>query len=284
MGSFILRVLLYNGLLVADSDFALPLPNRGLYFNDGFFETMVWDADSVRYLPHHWQRMQRAAAALSFTLPSELASAQALAATAGRLVYQHSEYATQPARVRLQLWRSGGGLYTPTSTVPDWLMTLQPFTANDTPVLRAAFAESMRLQASPVSFCKGPNALMYVLATQERDRRELDEVILLSGAGYVAETVAAAVAWIRDKTVYYPAGGSGCVTGTRLAHLQQATRRLNLSWQEGLFLPADLLQAEAIFTANITGIRAVGQVEQVIFSSEQHPILAQLRRLDASES
>ncbi|RPD45885.1 hypothetical protein DNI29_17200 [Hymenobacter sediminis] len=275
-------MLLYNGLLVADSDFALPLPNRGLYFNDGFFETLVWDAGGVRYLPYHWQRMQRAAAALSLTLPPELASAQALAATAGRLVHQHTEYTHAAARVRLQLWRSGGGLYTPTSSNPDWLLTLQPFTANDTPVLRAAFAESVRLQASPVSFCKGPSALTYVLAAQERARQELDEIILVSGAGYVAETVAAAIAWIRDTTIYYPAEASGCVAGTRLAHLRRITQHLNLSWREGLFLPADLLEAEAVFTANITGIRAVQQVGQVLFHSEQHPILAQLRTLDAA--
>lgn len=273
-------MLLYNGLLVADSDFALPLPNRGLYFNDGFFETMVWDADGVRYLPHHWHRLQRAAAALALTLPPELTSAQVLAATVGGLVQQHAEYAHAAVRVRLQLWRSGGGLYAPTSSTPDWLLTVQPFTAHNAPVLRAAFAESVRLQASPVSFCKGPNALTYVLAAQERARRALDEVLLVSGAGHIGEAVAAAVAWIRDGTIYYPAEASGCVTGTRLAHLRRATQGLSISWQEGLYQPTDLLRAEAVFTANVAGIRAVQQVEGVAFYSEQHPVLAQLRLLD----
>ncbi len=281
MPSYPTPVLLYNGQLHPDDHFALPLPNRGLYFNDGFFETMVWARGTLRYLPYHWQRLQAAAAALGFALPPELASAQALASTIERLVRQHAEYATAAARVRLQLWRGGGGLYAPTTPQPDWLVTLQPFTEHNAPVGQAAFAHTVRVAASPVSFCKGPNALTYVLAAREREQRNLDEILLLSGAGHVAEAVAAAVVWIWNGTIYCPALSTGCVLGTRLGHLREVARQLHITWQEGLFEPKELLAAEAVFTANVAGIRAVQQVEEVVFASEHHPLLVRLREAEA---
>ncbi|RSK33129.1 aminotransferase class IV [Hymenobacter metallilatus] len=275
-------MLLYNGHLLPEAEFALPLPNRGLYFNDGFFETLVWSHDQIRYAPHHLARLQRAATALGLELPAALTTEAALAATISLLV------ATAPPsgtgyRIRLQLWRGGGGLYSPATNAAEWLMTQQPFQAVTGTIRHSALAESVHTQASAVSFCKGPNALLYVLAAQERQRRQLDELILLSKEGYVAEAVAASVAWIRGNTVYTPDVATGCVAGARLRHLQEAARQAGLHWHTGLFGPEELLAAEAVFTANIAGIRAILRLNATDFASEHHPLLLQLRALESHD-
>ncbi|WP_052346404.1 aminotransferase class IV [Hymenobacter swuensis] len=272
-------LVLYNGELLPADTVRLPLPNRGLYFNDGFFETLVWEPAGLRYLPYHVARMQRAATALSLELPATLASAAALTATVQQLIGT----APEPVqRLRLQLWRSGGGLYAPATTQPDWLLTTQPFAAVETPVLQCDFATTVRTHSSSVSFCKGPNALLYVLAAQERQRRRLDEVILLSHEGYVAETVAAALGWIRQKTIYAPTEAAGGVAGTRLAHLRTTAAALGLLWREGLYEPDELLRAEAVFTANVAGVRAVQQIGTVEFHSATHPLLRRLCLAEAT--
>lgn len=266
--------VLYNGELLPAAAVRLPLPNRGLYFNDGFFETLVWESAGLRYLPYHLARMQRAAAALELQLPAPLATGAALTTT----VRQLASTAPEPLqRIRLQLWRGGGGLYAPATTQTDWLMTRQPFTPAETPILRCDFAETVRTHASPVSFCKGPHALTYVLAAQERQRRGLDEVILLSGSGHVAETVAAAIGWIRQGAVYAPSEAAGGVAGTHLAHLRAVATTLGFPWHEGLYEPAKLLRAEAVFTANVAGIRAVQSVGATRFNSQAHPLLQKIR-------
>ncbi|SNR29215.1 aminotransferase class IV [Hymenobacter mucosus] len=270
-------MLLYNGQLLSSESFTFSLPNRGLFFNDGFFETMVWAHGSILYLPHHLHRLHRAAAALHFALPPALVTADALLATLQPLA---DTFAQMPCRLRLQLWRQGGGLYTPTTSACEWLVTGQPFTPLETQVERAAFAEKVSTQPSPVSFCKGPNALTYVLAAQERAQRNLDDVVLLSPAGYVAETVSAAVGWLREHVIYVPAAATGCVAGVRLAHLRTIALALGFGWQEGLYLPADLLAAEAVFTANIAGLRPVQQLGDTLFSSNAHVGLHHLRLAD----
>lgn len=266
-------LVLYNGDLLPADAVRLPLPNRGLYFNDGFFETLVWEPAGLRYLPHHLARMQQAAAALELQLPASLATGPALTAT----VRQLASTAQEPQqRIRLQLWRSGGGLYAPATTEAEWLMTTQPFTPAETAIRRCDFAETVRTHHSPVSFCKGPNALTYVLAARERLQRGLDEVILLSGSGRVAETVAASIAWIRDGAVYVPSEAAGGVAGTRLAHLRAVAETLGIGWQSGLYEPAELLRAEAVFTANVAGIRTVQTIASHVFNSETHPLLHHL--------
>ena len=268
-------MLLYNGHLQESA--SLVLPNRGLFFNDGFFETMVWADGALRYHPHHLARMRRAAAALDLPLPAALASSEALTTTLARLVAAQPT-PSGPHRVRLQLWRGGGGLYTLSAAAStEWLATAQPFEVREQPVQSTDFSQTIRTQLSPVSFCKGPNALLYVLAARERDERGLEEILLLSAEGYVAEAGAAAVGWIRAGAVYVPAEAAGGVAGSRLAHLRAVAQRLGISWHSGLYAPTELLAAEAVFTANVAGIRPVLSVGSHRFASEAHPLLEQLR-------
>ena len=124
-------MLLLNGHLLAVA--ALPLPNRGLAFGDGFFETLILADGCLRYADLHLARMQRAAAALYLTLPAALASAAALEATLAGLAVANGWPA---ARLRVQLWRAGGGRYSPTTDAAEWLATAEAFGADDSPVQR----------------------------------------------------------------------------------------------------------------------------------------------------
>jgi branched-chain amino acid aminotransferase len=274
-------MLLYNGQLLFEEDFALTLPNRGLFFNDGFFETLVWAEAGIRYLPHHFARLQRAADVLALVLPPELATTESLTQTLHKLVAETQKAQSSAAyRLRLQVWRGGGGLYAPETTACNWLASSRPFHSNDTPVLTAGFAETVQTHFSPVSFCKGPNSLTYVLAARERTQRALDELLLLDAAGHVAETVAAAVFWISKGHLYTPALAAGCVAGVRRAHLLAVARQHQVAVTEVLALPAELEAAEAVFTANVAGIRVVQQLATTSLASE-HPLLTQLRQWEA---
>jgi branched-subunit amino acid aminotransferase/4-amino-4-deoxychorismate lyase len=248
-------MLLFNNTLLPAA--TLPLPNRGLAFGDGFFETLVFTGGRLRYAASHLARMQRAAAALYLTLPTALATPEALEATLAGLATANS---LATARLRLQLWRTGGGRYTPTTDAPEWLATAEPFVPDDAPLWRVDFAHDTYSISSPLSFCKGPQAWLYVRAAHERQQRGLDELILCDAAGHVAEAGAAAIFWVKDKVLFTPSLASGCVAGVRRAELLRAARAQGLECQEGLFKPAALLAAEAAFTANVAAVRVVRQV------------------------
>lgn len=273
-------MLLYNGQLLLEEDFALTLPNRGLFFNDGFFETLVWADGSIRYLPHHLARMQRAAAVLGLTLPPELNAASSLTHTLGLLAAATELPNGTAYRIRLQLWRGGGGLYAPETAACHWLATARPFHPNNAPIAKADFAETIRTHFSPVSFCKGPNSLTYVLAARERTQRGLDELLLLDAAGNVAEGVAAALFWISGGQLATPPLTCGCVAGVRRAHLLAVAQQHHVPIVEVSVTPAALATAEVVFTANVAGIRVVQQLGATALATE-HPLLAQLRQWES---
>ncbi len=266
-------MLLFNNDLVPTA--ALPLPNRGLAFGDGFFETLIFTAGQLRYAADHLARMQQAAAALYLTLPAALATPGALAATLAGLARANDLPAT---RLRLQVWRGGGGRYTPPTSAAEWLATTEPFVPDDSPIARADFARDTHSVLSPLSFCKGPQAWLYVRAAHERQQRGLDELLLCDAAGHVAEAGAAAIFWVQDEVLYTPALASGCVAGVRRAALLRAARAQGLACQEGLFKPEALLAADAVFTANVAAVRVVQRVAGRAFA----PPSAAWQRLLAS--
>jgi branched-subunit amino acid aminotransferase/4-amino-4-deoxychorismate lyase len=254
-------LLLNNHLLPAAT---LPLPNRGLAFGDGFFETLIFADNRLRLAADHCQRMQQAAAALYLALPAELATPEALTATLVRLAATN---ALPAARLRLQLWRAGGGRYTPTTTATEWLATAETFAPDETPIVEADFALETHSIHSPLSFCKGPQAWLYVRAAHERQQRGLDEIILCDAAGYIAEAGAAAIFWVKDEVLFTPALETGCVAGVRRAQVLRAAQAAGIRYSEGLFSKEEILAADTVFTANVAAVRTVRRVASVAFRS-----------------
>ena len=270
LGLYFGSMLLHNNKLLPTV--TLQLPNRGLAFGDGFFETLIFTAGRLRLAADHLARMQQAATALYLTLPEALATAEALENTLGRLAQANHLPA---ARLRLQLWRSGGGRYTPTTDTAEWLATAEPFVADESVIEKADFALETHSIYSPLSFCKGPQAWLYVRAAHERQRRGLDEIILCDAAGHVAEAGAAAIFWVKDGVLFTPSLASGCVAGVRRAQVLRAARAAAVECQEGLYTTQDLLAADAIFTANVGTLRVVQSIGSVSFQ-QALPFLTQI--------
>ncbi|MBJ6109162.1 aminotransferase class IV [Hymenobacter sp. BT523] len=268
-------LLLNNELL---STATLPLPNRGLAFGDGFFETLIFTDGCLRLAADHHARMRQAATALYFTLPKPLASPEALETTLAGLAQANQLPA---ARLRLQLWRAGGGRYTPPTGAAEWLATAEVFVPDETPIDKADFALESHSIPSPLSFCKGPQAWLYVRAAHERQQRGLDEIILCDAAGHVAEAGAAAIFWLKNGVLFTPALETGCVAGVRRAQVLRAARAAGVECREGLFKHTELLAAEAVFTANVASVRAVLTVGQASFAP---PMLAFLPMPPCKES
>jgi branched-subunit amino acid aminotransferase/4-amino-4-deoxychorismate lyase len=264
-----------NDLLLPTAE--LPLPNRGLAFGDGFFETLVFADGQLRYAPDHLARMQQAAAALHLHLPKPLATLQTLRSTLTRLAEANELPA---ARLRLQLWRAGGGRYTPAGEETEWLATAEPYAEDTSPVGRADFARDNHALPSPLSFCKGPQAWLYVRTARERQARGLDEIILCTSTGLVAEAGAAALCWLRDDVLFTPALATGCVAGVRRAHLLRQARQQGLECREGLFAPEAVLEADAVFTANVAGLRLIRQLGTRVLPTALPPLWAALQQWD----
>jgi branched-subunit amino acid aminotransferase/4-amino-4-deoxychorismate lyase len=269
--------LLYNSQLIKEQDFRLSYTNRGFQYNDGFFDTLIYTNNRIRFLQDHLDRMQRACHVLGLQAPTLLHQAENLSRAITNLI-QKSETAAPVVRVKINVWRQAGGLFTPDLEEAEILISVAPQTSFSPFIRQADFYAGLPNRFTPFSFFKGPNALHYVQAGLVKKKAGLDEIILLDEQGNISECLAANLFWIKNNQVFTPALETGCIAGIMRLNILRACQMLRLEVQEGFFKQSDLLAADFIFTSNVTGLRPILALSGLNFA-DQHPLLSALEKL-----
>ena len=243
--------LVYNSDILPAAPFSPDPTDRAFQYGDGLFETLRYQNGQVWFWPDHYARLLAGMNVLQLDVPEPFGP-DYLHGLILKLIAQNG-LAPGPARLKLQVWRKPGGLYTPTTHEANWLLTAnpgQPFAITHKP--RLGFFQDHRLHPSVVSPYKTLNALPYVLAGLYRQKHQLDEVVLLDTHGHLAECIASSLFWVKDGLLHTPSLETGCINGI-------VRQQLIRTWpvREGLFLPAVLDTAEAVFCANVNGIQTL---------------------------
>lgn len=240
-----------------------PIPNRAMNFGDGIFETMVFDGEKVRFFDLHLERLQMGMDILK--LNSKLSDFSNLEN------WVASEFSGQKLRIRWNLFRSGSGKYTPETNDSYQTLQIQSLAPATKVKFQTSFSEKIVLFPYPWSQCKTLNALPYIMAAQEREDRNLDELILLDYKGKVAEASSSNIFWRKGKKVYTPSLDSGCIAGVgRRAILEKIPRLVT----EADFGPNDLLKADQVWVSNVTGVSYLEKIDSLEFSTEEwEPLL-----------
>ena len=269
--------LLYNSQLIHKEDFNLSYDNRGFQYNDSFFDTLIYTQERIRFLDDHVDRIRQALKILGMNYPAILADAKKLSHTIAVLI-QENGLKAETIRVKVNIWRKTGGLFTPESDDVDVLISVKPQNIIPPLIQQAGFYDELPNRFTPFSFFKGPYALHYVQASLAKKRAGLDEMILLDEKGYISECLVSNIFWIKNNQLFTPALETGCIAGIMRLNILRAAQMLRLEVQEGFFKQIDLLAADFIFTSNVTGLRPILFVGDQQFAL-QHALLPQLENL-----
>lgn len=243
--------LVYNSDVLSEAEFSLSPADRAFQYGDGLFETMRFEAGKVWFWPDHHDRLTKGMAALQLDTPEGF-DAGTLHETIRALIDQNGLGDGQ-VRIKLQVWRQPGGLYTPTTHAANWLLTTkpgQPFAITEK--TRLGIFREVRLSPSSVSSFKTLNALPYVLAGLFRQKHGFDDVVLLDTHGHLAECVASNLFWLKDHALHTPSLETGCIDGIIRRQLLRTQ-----PVQQGLFMPDALESADAVFCANVNGVQTL---------------------------
>ncbi|PRY15680.1 branched-chain amino acid aminotransferase/4-amino-4-deoxychorismate lyase [Pontibacter ummariensis] len=251
-------MLLYNNQKISEEELSVGLSNRAFQYNDGFFETVIVQEGRLRFWASHLERIQEAAAALRLALPQYFYTPDF---EDGLLQLAEKQHALERGRLKLKVWRAGAGLYTPQSNAADWLATVQPVSAAPLTPIQAGVCHSVRTSYSPLSFFKGPNAPLYVLASIEKQERKLDDLILLNPQQVAAELSVANLCWVDQGVLYTPALDTGCINGVMRRNILQWCGFKGVKVRQAYFGVERLLRADAVFAANVTGLRSIASIE-----------------------
>ncbi len=257
------------------------LSNRAFEYGDGIFESIIARKDSIQFWQSHYQRLMEGCKALHFEMPESF-NAAFLESTIFTLAQLNNLY--DFFRIKINVWRQAGGLYTPTQHNVHFLLRVYPFQPKREQVKqKAIFFQDVPLVYSTISPFKTLNSLPYVLAGIAAQKQQAQDAILLSSEGYIAETIASNIFWIKGNQIFTPSLLCGGKRGVMQEKILEKIKNLEISLQIGEFSPQDLLDAEVVFTCNIAGLEVIESIENTIFRAE-HQYLTIFRELLISHS
>lgn len=251
--------VIFNGTLCNSEEIKLLPNNRAFCYADGIFETIIVRRGTSSLLPYHYKRLLEGLKVLQIELPFSL---QQLESYIWQLSTQHKKAVM---RLRLQVWRKEGGLYAPTQKAPHFLLSAFTFEKPSWEKQQVAFSQSVQLSFSPYSSLKSMNALPYVLAGLEKNKRQVDDLILTDGEGHVAECTSSNLFWLKDGCWHTPHLKSGCVAGVMRAYLLDQMHKKDIPVQEVLLPKEKLMEASVLIATNATGLYTIRKLEYHTF-------------------
>ncbi|NLR90413.1 aminotransferase class IV [Flammeovirga agarivorans] len=259
--------ILLNNEIIKTSKAGVSITDRGLQYGDGIFETMITNNGNIRFLQDHLDRISKGAKELLFEVPENILTTDYINEQVLQLKKKNN--LPEECRIKLMLWRGEGGLYTPTSKECEFALIVDEYIPTPPRCgLETDFAETVCVAASPVSFCKTLSSLTYTLAGIEKTKKSLDDVILLSQEGFIAETISGNIFWVKDNIIFTPKVSVGCVSGISRKNIIADLENKGYKVKRVLARKADLADADAVLSTNVTGVSTIKSIGETVYKSK----------------
>lgn len=250
----------FNTNFIPERESILTSDNRAFRYGDGLFETMRWMDGDIRFLQYHVERLQEGMRMLKFEQTARF-DAGFIRSRAAELIRRNG-LENQHVRVRLQVYRDGGGLYSPQQNNACYIMEVSGLDPDDVKHRKIGLIvdvyDEFRKPYSELSKLKSTNALVYVMAGLHRTRNGLDDVLLLNQEGFLCESLSSNVFIWYDKKLYTPAISEGCIDGVMRRVIIDLAVDSGMEVVEAQISPNILKEADEIFHTNaIHGVQWV---------------------------
>ena len=248
----------FEDKIIAADQVKLSLTNRSFRYGDGLFETIRMFNYKLPYLDKHLTRLEQGCTVLGLVLEDDFRKN-----ILDCLIKLAEKNNTPNARLRLMVYRKGGGLYTPDINNASVFIECKKletasFVWNEKGLNLGIYRE-MKIQPSIISPYKTNNCLPYILAAIYKKKNNLDECLLLNENNAIADSISSNVFIVKDNQVITPKISDGGVAGTMRSILIEILKKENQLVREQSITENDLLEADEIFLTNaIRGIQPVG--------------------------
>lgn len=255
------KFVCHNGHFVKEEELCISGSNRAFKYGDGFFETMHYAYGEVQLFEKHTTRMQLAMEALQIT-SDILSSPKLLHKEIVHLI--NANHYFKGARIRLSIYRSGGGLYLPETNKAEYLIECYALENDRYPINSQGLCiEIYKTYKKPkyqnFTF-KTLNTPISVLASIYKKEMNVDDCLLLNEDNEIIESTHSNIFFIKDDKVLMPSLKSGCVNGLMQAEVYQLLCKTNLKvlTNQSVF-EQDLTNFDEIFLTNaVKGLQWVG--------------------------
>lgn len=260
-----------NGLIIESNKASLSIENRGLALGDAVFETIKVNARPLFWESHYFRlmssmRILRMEIPMHFTL--EFLEKQIMD------LLKAINLNSKSYRVKLIIYRSGGGSYTPESRDIEYMITAKPL-ANDIYVINESKYEielfkDYFIAPNLLSNIKTNNKVLNIVGSIFAQENNYQNCLILNTNRNVIEALNGNVFLLKDGIVKTPPLSDGCLKGVLREQVIKIISDLDhYSIQEVTISPFELQKADAIFITNvIQGIISVTNYRKKTYSDD----------------
>ncbi len=272
----------YNGNIVDSNEPVFTSANRAFRYGDAIFETIRVMNGEILHFERHLKRLQRSMDLLGM-LPHDDLTFHNL-----YLSFRHLDQVNNlkgNGRVRLEIFRNDGGLYTPFTNEVSYLIEASPlpglqYAMNDTGIRIEIYTEIQK-PLSKLSNLKSSNALYYVMAGLHNRKTGGGDCLVLNTHGRIAEAISSNIFLVAGNRIMTPALTEACVSGVMRETVIDYLAGQGLKVIETGIEVEHLLNADEIFLTDVIhGMRWVSAFRKKrYFNTYSKKLLEQLQEL-----
>jgi len=277
-----LEYLNINGNLVSVNDNILKGNNRSFLYGDGIFESMHANASKIQFVDNHFARLIDSAQKLKYEIPPGFNIAYIKRETERML---HKNRYFKGARIRLNMYRNEGGLYTPAQNSVSWIILgsklgKEKYSLNKKGLSIGIYDKILK-PVNLFSNIKTSNSLLYVMAGLYKKENSFDDVLIVNETGNIVEALSSNIFVLIDNKVITPALSSGPVSGIMRKIIINILKLIGYDVEFKDVTEKILLSAEEVFLTNsVSGIQWVaGYNTKRYFNLLSNKLINELNRV-----
>jgi|TARA_B110000483_G_C18130071_1_gene517259 branched-chain amino acid aminotransferase len=257
----------FNGELLFKENIKLTTDNRGFKYGDGIFETIKVVNEKVIFWEDHYFRLMASMRMLRMKIPMEF-TLEFLEKEILKTVAVLEDGAS--FRVRLNVFRKDGGLYTPKTNAIDYLIEASESNYKTKETYEIDVFKDFYNYSGLLSTIKTNNRMLNTLASIYANENDLDNCILVNERKGVVEVANANIFIVKNNIVKTPALTEGCIKGVvRSKVIDILIKNKDFTIEETVISPFEIQKADEVFITNaIMGIQAVTKYKKKSFNTD----------------
>lgn len=237
-----------NGEILSDENSSALIDNRAFKYGDGLFDTLKFTDGHVHFAEEHYFRLVSSMRMLRMKIPQGFT----LEVYIEHIVKTVECNGLQKgARIRVNVFRSGGGLYTPDSNASEFIIQVGSLSERNYNEYEIELFKDFYVTSGLLSTIKTNNRMINVLASIYAQENDYQNVLLINEKKELVEAANSNVFIVKGRELITPSLSSGCINGIiRKKVLEVAQKNLKLATLERQVSPFELLKADEIFLTN----------------------------------
>ncbi len=256
-----------NGSLQESGGDERPILNRGFTYGDALFDVLKYQAGTVAFIEDHYFRLMSSMRMLRMKIPGHFT----LEGYEKELLKTlDANGLSDAARLRVSVFRTGGGFYSPESNQSEYLVEACELPSKGDSPYEIELFKDYYVSSDLLSTVKTNNRMVNILGSVFAQENDYDNAILINERKELVGATDANLFLVRDGNILTPSLDTGCINGiVRKKVIEHFRSKGGRTVEEKAVSPFELLKVDEVFLTNsIIGIQSVDRYRKKSFTSE----------------